>query len=247
MHIFPNEKKYIGVTCCKPNRRWQNGYGYVTQSYMYRAIQKYGWENIEHKIIANNLTANQASKMEAELVELYQTTDKDKGYNIKPGGAVGYHLSEEHKKKIGKANAGSNNGMYGYKYTDEEIRYKSEHSPWKGRKHTEESKKKISEDHKAHPKKYSRKGENHPMFGKKHSLESRKKQSESAKRRGYCGHANRMVDMLSLEGKYIRTFISMEEASRFIGKKNGAQNIGSVCRGVRKAAHGYIWRYADAE
>ena len=65
MHIFPNGKKYIGITCKSPNERWEGGTGYSakTQPVMYNAIQKYGWENIEHKIFYQGLTYEKAIEM----------------------------------------------------------------------------------------------------------------------------------------------------------------------------------------
>ena len=43
MHIFPNNKKYIGITSKTPNGRWEGGTGYnkIRQPMMYNAIQKY--------------------------------------------------------------------------------------------------------------------------------------------------------------------------------------------------------------
>ena len=63
MHIFPNQKRYIGQTCQKPERRWNNnGSGYLgkrkngeyKQPLIANAIQQYGWENIKHEILFNN-------------------------------------------------------------------------------------------------------------------------------------------------------------------------------------------------
>ena len=44
MHVFPNDKVYVGITCTSLEFRWgKNGYKYNTQQLMRRAIQKYGW------------------------------------------------------------------------------------------------------------------------------------------------------------------------------------------------------------
>ena len=60
MHICPNNKKYIGITCQEPEKRWINGKGYKTNDYFFRAIQKYNWNNIKHEILFNNLTKKEA-------------------------------------------------------------------------------------------------------------------------------------------------------------------------------------------
>lgn len=43
-----NGKKYVGITSKIPQKRWNNGKGYERQHF-YSAIEKYGWENFEHK------------------------------------------------------------------------------------------------------------------------------------------------------------------------------------------------------
>ena len=98
MHINKiNNKKYIGITCQKPNTRWLNGYGYLEQSKNGRykqdafakAILKYGWDGFEHKILFENLSADEAKKKEIELIAQYHTwlCDPDcHGYNMTPGG-----------------------------------------------------------------------------------------------------------------------------------------------------------------
>lgn len=92
MHIFPNGKKYIGITSRNPSNRW----GYMGKKYegqmVYRAIQKYGWDNIEHKILYENLTKSEACKTEQELIAKYHTYTGDNecnGYNNSLGGEHG--------------------------------------------------------------------------------------------------------------------------------------------------------------
>ena len=40
-----NNKKYIGITCQDPKKRWRNGKGYKN-GYFASAINKYGWDCI---------------------------------------------------------------------------------------------------------------------------------------------------------------------------------------------------------
>lgn len=85
-----NGKVYIGITCRKPEIRWNNGKGYENNEYFYRAIQKYGWdEGFIHEIIADGLTKDAACKIEIELIAAYDSTNYKNGYNCSAGGECG--------------------------------------------------------------------------------------------------------------------------------------------------------------
>ena len=215
MHIFPNGKRYIGITCCEPSRRWQNGYGYRTQQYVWRAIKRYGWDRIQHIVLKENITAEEAGRLEALYINLYQSNDKRYGYNISEGGQVGYHLTDEHKAKIGKANSGKNNGMYGHQYTEEDKQRLANY--WLGRKHTAESKKKMSDYAKAHPEIKSHKLDSHPMA--------------------------RAIVQFDINGNYIKRYGTASEASEAVGAQRSG--ICMCAKGKQKTAGGYIWKYAD--
>lgn len=106
IHTFPNGKRYIGVTSWKPELRWgTNGCNYKNP-YMINAIKKYGWDNITHEIVAKNLTVDQASQMEIELIQKYNSADKRYGYNISLGGIESKICSEQTKEKLRQANLG---------------------------------------------------------------------------------------------------------------------------------------------
>lgn len=106
IHTFPHGKKYVGVTCCNPESRWgSNGCNYKNP-YMVNAIKKYGWDNITHEIVAENLTVDQASQMEIELIQKYNSADKRYGYNISLGGIESKICSEQTKEKLRQANLG---------------------------------------------------------------------------------------------------------------------------------------------
>ena len=51
------------------------------------------------------------------------------------------------------------------------------------------------------------------------------------------------VDMLDVEGNLLRTFDSQREASKVTGIQ--VANISAVCRGLRKSAGGYVWRFSS--
>ncbi len=198
-HICPNGKRYIGITCQKPERRWgKNGIGYQAHNqHFYNAILKYGWENIAHNIIESGLSKEDACKMERFFVALYNTCNREFGYNKSAGGeapGTGVHrtLSEETRRKIREAQKGK-------KIAPEAIRKRVE----------------------------ARKGY-------KHSEETKEKMSEAAK-----------VPILQIDpnGNLIGRFDSILTAAT---KTNVAkQNICKCCKGIRKTAGGYMWRYYE--
>lgn len=82
-HVFPNGKRYIGITG-DIEKRWRDGEGYSKQAKIYRAIMKFGWENIEHNVIMDNLTIKQAQELEMYLIKTLGTIKN--GYNVSIGG-----------------------------------------------------------------------------------------------------------------------------------------------------------------
>lgn len=77
--IFPDNKRYYGVTV-NPEIRWKNGNGYKNQE-VGKAIEKFGWENVEKKIIAENLTKQNAALIERTLIKATGTDMPIIGYN----------------------------------------------------------------------------------------------------------------------------------------------------------------------
>ena len=138
-HTCPNGKVYIGITGISPTRRWQCGKNYITNTYFYRAIEKYGWDNIKHEILFEGLTKDEASSKEVELIALYKSDQRDFGYNICQGGEInipseltrkrmsaahkGKKLSEAQRKKLSEAAMGKPGTMTG-KHHSAETRQK---------------------------------------------------------------------------------------------------------------------------
>ncbi len=101
-----NKKVYIGITCQDVNRRWNNGKGYNNNPHFLFAIQKYGWNNFEHVVLFDKLTKEQAEEKESELIQYYNSTNPEYGYNIKNGGFHPGSMPDSIKEKIGKSNLG---------------------------------------------------------------------------------------------------------------------------------------------
>lgn len=123
-----NGKMYVGQTCQKPEYRWSNGTGYTGSTYFYRAIQKYGWNNFEHEVVASNLTKEEADNFERLLIKMFNTTDGNNGYNLTDGGdgMTGFKHSSETKEKMRQNNLGANNNNYGRHLSENQKRKISE-------------------------------------------------------------------------------------------------------------------------
>ncbi len=226
-----NNKCYIGITGKNPKERWRyNGNGYKKQKMFWSAICKYGWDNFEHIIFAENLTKEQACKMEMLLISLYETSNLMFGYNQSTGGesgAAGVAWSEERKKQQSEMRKGEKAEWYGRHHTDETKRKLSEIH--KGMRHTQESREKMSK---------SRTGENNPLYGKHHSEETRRKISES--RMGEKNPKYRTAKKVYCVELNIE-FVNAKDAELKIGVCRGS--INRAANGTRKTAGGYRWEY----
>ena len=102
-HTSPNNIVYIGITCQYPyEKRWQRGRGYIYNKRFYNDIKLFGWNNFKHEILLDNLTLEDANKMEIEYIAKYRSTDKHFGYNILEGGNAIPKKIKKQKQKVNK-------------------------------------------------------------------------------------------------------------------------------------------------
>jgi len=96
--VFPNDKIYIGITSCGFSKRMRehkckenNG----DKTKIGNAIRKYGWGNIDKIVVADNLSKQEACKMEIDLINTFNSIDIRYGYNTALGGEIncGYKVN----------------------------------------------------------------------------------------------------------------------------------------------------------
>ena len=197
-HTSPSGKCYIGQTV-NIKKRWC-AHAYSNCPKFYKAIKKYGWENIQHEILCVCHDAEEANKAEANFIESYNSINN--GYNIAAGAgsilrgennpmygksATDFMTEEEisaWKLKLSEAQKGENNGFYGKHHSAESIErmrqkkigvsHKLNLSD-KQREAISERGKKLWTDERKRGQSEKMTGANNPMFGKVVTAEERQR------------------------------------------------------------------------
>lgn len=93
IHTVPKEltgyeydKYYVGITSAGVKVRWGSKGARYKGQFFHRAINKYGWDNIKHEIIADHLTESEAKKFEKTLILKLKSYIDKYGYNVTFGG-----------------------------------------------------------------------------------------------------------------------------------------------------------------
>ena len=241
LHRSPSDRVYIGLTNQHPvHKRWNRRDPYRHNQYFTSAIEKYGWENFQHEILCEGLTAEEAIQLEIDLISKYRSAEKEHGYNLTNGGGgrVGLKHTEKTKEKMSKAAKGKKKSEQHranlskaneIRFKDPEERKKVSNGR-KGVKFTPEQCKKLSE----------------ARMGFKFSDEAKKNMSVAALQSWTIERklkARKPVNQYDLQGNFIKTFTGIREAGATLGIKSG--HISSCCKGERKTIGGYKWRYAN--
>lgn len=216
----------------------------------YRAIKKYGWENIQHEIVLDGLTKSMAKQAEIDLIAKYDSTNPKFGYNITKGGDY---------------------ARTGWKHTQEEIQRFRDN--WSGAKNpnarpvicletltvyktaTEAMKEtgatKVCACCKRNYKHKTSGGFHWAYYEYGTPLEDYKDllqqyiEEESKPSKMSDETKAMLIDRCRKEVVCVETgevYPSLHEAARAVGAS--PSNICNCCKGIKKTASGYRWRYA---
>jgi hypothetical protein len=157
------------------------------------------------------------------------TTDATRRKMSETRKRMGCILTDEAKARISFANSGVKNGAY-------------------GKKITEEQKAKMRAGYKPPPK-----GEANPLYGRKLS-EERKQSMKGIIGKWMIGRklspetiqkkikaASKPILQIDANGIVLSEWPSAQVAAKSMGKTSA--HISATCRGSRKTAYGFIWKY----
>lgn len=245
-------KQYVGQTLHEDiETRW-NQHRRVCENMLGRHIlasyKKYGIQNFEFKVVC--ICFDEAcNKLEEHYINKFNTLAPN-GYNLKAGGRNSKH-SEESKQLMSRHRKGKGLGVV---YTEEMCmqrseRFLGEKNPNFGKQLSDEQKQKISERMKQLWEEKKRIGYTSSPKLLEALAKGRQKRLDDAKLRKQqnpktLGRKQR-VAKLDEAGNILEQFESIEEAALKSGAIN--QVISAVCRGVKKHAGGFRWKYLDIE
>lgn len=274
-HVFPNGKKYVGITGQTPEARWgTDGRNYKGQK-VYNAIEKYGWNNIKHIILKDSLTEEQACHYEQLYIKSLNSHISKNGYNCSWGGEGSTKYAHEliYKKwRMGmsiKAIAqqeGCNvctvsRILHGYGITEEELFKKTNAAQSKKVNQytidghyvaTYDSTRAAASAMGISPNRSNEisigcKDSNAIRLGYRWRWYNGETNDLPANQlKRYDGSAEaRKIGQYSKEGQLLAVFQSLTEAAQTIESKAARASIADCCRGGRKTSYGFIWKFLE--
>lgn len=227
VHIFPNGKQYVGMTKSAEKRWAGKGSNYKYNERMYKDIQKFGWDNIQHLILHSGLSKKRAFELEAEETEKRKSYLEEYGYNV----------------SISNARSGERNPMYGMSGEKSPVaipvhQYDKKTLLYIG-SYPNALQASIELGIEPHINECCR-GTRLSCGGYYWSYEKSEKYKKIRGRKEHTKMFHAVVQMDEF-GNEIRVYSSLKEAAR----ETGAKNISDCCRGVRNVSGGYKWRYLN--
>ena len=217
--IFPNNKIYCGYSS-NIKKRWRNEKGYREQHFIYRAIQKYGWENVKKYIYKVFNNKENALQEEYNIIKIFDLKNPQKGYNLVDGGGDPPH-GLKYVSKQGYQNMVANG-----KRLANEIWNNPEKTAYVIQRMQEETHKKR-------------------MLLTKTELKEKYGQCNIGKT---PSNAKTILQIDLKTNKVLKEYPSARQAAISLGlDPNSSANIRRTARGIGKSAYGYAWRWKENE
>lgn len=233
-HTAPNGKVYIGITQQRPTKRWGSGANYDYNTHFINAIKKYGWNNFTHEILFQDLSKEDALAKEKELIQLYDSSNRKKGYNISPGGAAPGKETAAKIRDSRKRNGISEKESERMKqrWADPVLR-EATLKNMRGKKRSDESRERYRQA-------TLRRGSPTPESIEKMKATLHTKTGEQSIRK------RPVLQIAPVTLEIVGRYWTAKEAAASVG--TGKNYIATVCRKTgneSKASHGYFWCYED--
>ncbi|MFW6219641.1 MAG: GIY-YIG nuclease family protein [bacterium] len=234
-----NGKIYIGQTIRSLEKRiyeykkallYNNSFN---NEHLKKSFNKYGFDNFKFEIIDTALDIDELNDKEIKYIKEYDSTNRERGYNIHKGGRNSL-LSEETKEKMSQVRKGIKQNenwvknRVAEKGSDEAKKY--------GRPKTEEEKRMISEFHKNRER-------------KKWTDEEKKKMSEEKKALGRTKAMEeklcKAVIRFNIYTKEIKEYVTANDAYENNKEIITLNRIKHICRGTTRNKGNYYWYYKE--
>lgn len=231
-----NGKVYIGQTIRHYKERFKSYERLKTNDHLKNSFLKYGIDLFTFEVIDQVEDLDELNCLEIKYIQQYDSTNRDKGYNIESGGRNAPASAETRKKmsivRLGKKHtdewtqnriykAGTEGAKkYGHQLSDAEKRYLSESNSgennyWHGKTRDAETKRKISQ----------------AKTGISMSEETKK---------AFLEKAAKKVEMIAIDG-CVTIFESQTAAGLAMGISTNT--ISGYCHGKFKNKKGLIFKY----
>ena len=213
-------KKYIGQSV-NINDRWRRHISELEHNshhndYLQKSWNKYGINCFKFYVLEYCDVEN-LDEREIYYIDLYNTLDREFGYNLKSGGQnSSCTYTEEVRKRM------SESAKQSYDQYLIDKRKQDALNQWSN----PNIKEKII-------------GKNNGMYGKHHTDEAKQKMSENRKGISPVNKNTSPVFCIELNKEYK----DATEAGKELSIRSG--NILKVCRGVRKTCGGYNWKFIN--
>jgi group I intron endonuclease len=228
-----NNKRYIGKSkniirrFSEHKSAFRKGTNTKISYHLKNAVAKYGVDSFEFTVLEtiNTLDDGLLSDLEVSYMDKFETTHRDKGYNLKRDSSTSCVYSDDTKKRMSTRQLGESNNNWGNSW-DEEMKNKM--SEIAKRRHSsgeiygEEWRSKLSESSKSM---WANMTENEKD-------EVMRKQSESSSKYKYL--------QFTKTGEFVRGWGSVREILKANPDYKRA-GVNSAASGYKKSYKGFVW------